>query len=233
MAELPLLLADLHLSLPVDTEIKLRLNPDADPDWNRQRALDLVIGAGFTAAGPLRAGKKGFSMPAKRIQSLPDTVTKGMRLLVVGLNPSPYSADHGIGYSRPGNRFWPAAHEAGLVSVDRDPRHALLEHGLGMTDLVRRTTRRADQIDPEEFAGGFARVERLADWLKPKVCCFVGLGGWRIVVDRKAVAGPQNRRLGGRRVYVMPHTSGLNSHSRLSDLAAHLQAVGTMAVRAG
>ena len=84
MAELPLLLADLHLSLPVDTEIKLRLNPDADPDWNRQRALDLVIGAGFTAAGPLRAGKKGFSMPAKRIQSLPDTVTKGMRLLVVG-----------------------------------------------------------------------------------------------------------------------------------------------------
>ena len=102
-----------------------------------------------------------------------------------------------------------------------------------MTDLVRRTTRRADQIDPEEFAGGFARVERLADWLKPKVCCFVGLGGWRIVVGRKAVAGPQNRRLGGRRVYVMPHTSGLNSHSRLSDLAAHLQAVGTMAVRAG
>ena len=34
MAELPLLLADLHLSLPVDTEITLRLNPDADPDWN-------------------------------------------------------------------------------------------------------------------------------------------------------------------------------------------------------
>ena len=210
-------------------EITLGLDPEAGPDWSRERALDLVVGAGFTAVGPLRASRPGFAVPAKRIQSLPDTVTRGMRLLVIGLNPSPYSADHGIGYCRPGNRFWPAALEAGLVSVDRDPRHALLEHGLGMTDLVRRTTRRADQIDPEEFAGGFARVERLADWLKPKVCCFVGLGGWRAVVDGKAVAGPQNRLLGGQRVYVMPHTSGLNAHSKLSDLVSHLRSVNQLA----
>ena len=38
-----------------------------------------------------------------------------MRLLVCGLNPSVYSADAGVGYARPGNRFWPALRLAGLT----------------------------------------------------------------------------------------------------------------------
>ncbi|MEC9328470.1 MAG: hypothetical protein VX749_01325, partial [Pseudomonadota bacterium] len=105
VTELPLLLADLHLSLPVAEEVNLKLVPNADPGWTRQRALDLVVGAGFTIAGPIRAGGHGFVVSARRILSLPDTVAPGMRLLIVGLNPSPYSADHGIGYGRPGNRF--------------------------------------------------------------------------------------------------------------------------------
>ena len=65
-----------------------------------------------------------------------------MRLLVCGLNPSIYSADAGVGYARPGNRFWPAAIAAGLVTEDRDPRHALSHHGVGITDLVKRATGR-------------------------------------------------------------------------------------------
>jgi TDG/mug DNA glycosylase family protein len=98
-----------------------------------------------------------------------------------------------------------------------------------MTDLVRRTTVRADEVERTEFETGFERVERLAAWLKPKVCCFIGLGGWRQVVDRKAVAGWQTDSVGGSPVYVMPHTSGLNAHSRLEDLAEHLLAVSAMA----
>ena len=164
-----------------------------------------------------------------RIHSLPDIVAAGMRLLIVGLNPSPYSADHSIGYARPGNRFWPAALAAGIVSVDRDPRHALHHHGLGMTDLVRRTTQRADELERAEFVSGFERVERLTTWLKPQAVCFVGLGGWRAVVDRKASSGVQERTLGGRPVYVMPHTSGLNAHSRLEDLATHFQLAAELA----
>ena len=55
------------------------------------------------------------------------------------------------------------------------------------------------------------------------------LGGWRLVVDRKAVAGRQTDSVGGCPVYVMPHTSGLNAHSRLEDLVKHLAAVFAMA----
>ncbi len=39
----------------------------------------------------------------------------------------------------------------------------------------------------------------------------VGLAGWRAAVDRKAVAGVQPEPFGGRPVYVMPSTSGLNA----------------------
>ena len=98
-----------------------------------------------------------------------------------------------------------------------------------MTDLVRRTTARADEVTPDEFREGFARVDRLCAWLRPLAACFVGLGGWRTVADRKAVAGVQDRTLGGVPVYVMPHTSGLNAHSRLEDLIAHFRAAGELA----
>jgi TDG/mug DNA glycosylase family protein len=154
-----------------------------------------------------------------------------MKLLVVGLNPSPYSADTGIGYARPGNRFWPAVLQAGIASIDRDPRHALRHHGLGMTDLVRRTTRRADEVSIKEYQVGFARVARLAQWLAPSAVCFVGLGGWRKIVDAKAKAGVQASQVGCRPVYLMPHTSGLNAHCRLEDLAQHFACAASLAMR--
>ena len=229
VTELPLALADLHLSLVPDDELVAQLSVRPSTEWCRERVMDLVIGAGFLPGGKIVKKLSGFELQMKRIQSLPDTVGPSMRVLVVGLNPSPYSADNGIGYGRPGNRFWPAALRAGLVSVDRDPRHALSCHGVGMTDLVRRTTARADQVKRVEFEAGFERVQRLVMWLKPKVCCFVGLGGWRQVVDRKAVAGWQSSAIGGSCVYVMPHTSGLNAHSRLEDLVEHLIEVSARA----
>ena len=43
-----------------------------------------------------------------------------------------------------------------------------------MTDLVRRTTKRADELERAEFVSGFERVERLAAWLKPQAVCFRG-----------------------------------------------------------
>jgi TDG/mug DNA glycosylase family protein len=151
-----------------------------------------------------------------------------MRLLVCGLNPSVYSADAGIGFARPGNRFWAAAIAAGLVTVDRDTRAALAA-GIGMTDLVKRATPRADELTRDEYRAGLARVERLVRWLQPGAVCFVGLAGWRAAVDRKAVAGLQPDGLGGRPAYVMPSTSGLNARTPPSELADHLRAALALA----
>ncbi|MEZ5098207.1 MAG: mismatch-specific DNA-glycosylase, partial [Nocardioides sp.] len=135
-----------------------------------------------------------------------------------------HSADLGVGFGRKGNRFWPAALAAGLVTVDRDARHALTHHGIGMTDLVKRATTRASELSDAEYRAGVRRVEWLCRWLRPRAVCMVGMTGWRVAVDPRATAGWQPRELGGAPVYVMPSTSGLNAHAQLPDLTAHLRA---------
>jgi TDG/mug DNA glycosylase family protein len=96
-----------------------------------------------------------------------------------------------------------------------------------MTDLVKRATPRADQLTPDEFRAGAARIERLVAWLEPRAVCFVGLSGYRVAVDRKAESGWQPEPFGGRPAYVMPNTSGINAHATPTDLAAHLHAAAS------
>jgi TDG/mug DNA glycosylase family protein len=246
-ASVPLALADLHRALPVGAPVELRLmvgdyeGHDFPGDdlagrffsaWSPESAGDLVAGAGFgDVTVRVEAARHGerLVVRAVRARTLPDYVGPAMRLLVVGLNPSIYAADAGVGFARPGNRFWPAARAAGLVSRDRDPRHALVHHGVGMTDLVKRATRSASEINDEEWVDGVARVDRVAAWLQPAVVCFAGMAGWRAAIDRRAGTGPQERRIGDRPVYVMPNPSGANAHARLGDLTDHLRA----AVRLG
>lgn len=240
---LPLALADLHRSLrpssPIDVQVLHTPAEGAlvdDDIGDRYFSSvpstlleDLLVGAGFRevrvharAQGPGQ-DPRAVHATAVRARSLADTVGPGMRLLVCGLNPSEHAADAGVGFARPGNRFWPAALAAGLVSRGRDPRHALLAHGVGMTDLVKRATPRSADLSPDEYAAGMERLIRLVAWLRPRAVCFVGLEGYRAAIDRRARPGWQDTGIGETAVYVMPSTSGLNAHSRLDDLSEHLR----------
>ena len=147
-----------------------------------------------------------------------------MRLLVVGLNPSEYAADAGVAFARPGNRFWPAALAAELVTRDRDPRHALLAHGIGLTDLAKRATPRAHWLTDAEYSAGVPRIERLVEWLRPAAVCFAGLAGYRAAIAPRASVGWQPLTLGGRPVYAMPSSSGANPQATRGAIAAHLRA---------
>jgi TDG/mug DNA glycosylase family protein len=239
----PLALADLHRTLVVGAPVEIQvLAGDYEGDalaadrlgsrffasWTPERLADVLVGAGFDV-GAIDVEGDFVRAGAVRARTLPDVIGPGMRLLVVGLNPSLYSADVGVGYARPGNRFWPAACGTGLVTRDRDPSHALRVHGIGMTDLVKRATSNASGLHPDEYRTGMARVDRLVRWLEPDAVCFVGLTGWRVAVDRNATAGPQPTRIGDRPVYVMPSTSGANAHARLDALGEHLRAALSLA----
>ena len=240
---LPMALADLHDALEPGAPVAVRmfqgdyegeeLPGDDFPGrffalWDRDHLRDVLVGAGFTVTS-LRVADRAFQIQLTRARTLPDTVAAGMRLLICGLNPSIYSADVGVGYARPGNRFWPAAIAAGIVTRDRDARHALGVHGVGITDLVKRATVSAGELTTAEYRDGMGRVERLVRWLRPGAVCFVGLTGWRAAVDRHAKAGVQPEAIGGVPAYVMPSTSGLNAHARLSDLIEHLGAAAALA----
>lgn len=217
----PMQLAELHRELEPGDSVSIRLTTIRH--WDDDRLGDVIAGAGFEAVAP----RCGDEMLVRRLLTLPDIVGPRMRILVCGLNPSIHAAEMGVGFGRAGNRFWPAALAAGIVSVDRDPDHALRQHGLGMTDIVKRATPRASELDGSEYAAGMQRLARLVRWLEPGGICMIGLAGWRAAVDRSATSGLQDRSVGGRPVYVMPSTSGLNAHSRLEDLTEHLTAASS------
>ena len=271
-------LARLHLTLPVDALVRLRLaspGPAASTGPSEPAAstgpaghaagagpdpIDLLVGAGFLHAdgdrddgdrderATRRAGGERsdpgadpgadlsnsvmvgqpVELTVRRAWSLADRVGPGMRLLVCGLNPSPYAADHGIAFGRPGNRFWPALLAAGLAGVDRDPDAALAGHGIGFTDLVKRTTRTAAELGAAEYRAGAERLERLVEWLEPGVVCFLGLSGYRAAINRRAVAGVLPDGFAGRPAVLIGNPSGLNAHLTPARLAAELAAAAAL-----
>lgn len=232
--DLPLRLARLRRDTPVGAGVAITIDPaGAEPGPVSVSVGDLATGAAFGRgpAGPPRpGGGRPQPGPWVAVRSIPDWVGPGMRVLIVGLNPSPASADAGVNFARPGNRFWPAALASGLVSADRDPEHALVVDGVGFSDLVKRTTARAAELSPAELVAGRERLERLVTWLRPAAICVLGLTGWRQAADRGAVAGWQPEPLGPAPVYLMPNPSGLNAHARPEDFVHHfhqvLEAVG-------
>ena len=146
--DLPLALADLHRAMRLDARLLLRVSRGAAEGrrlrenddfpgrlfalWDGEALVEVVTSAGFEIerldfeTHPNH--EETIELEAVRARTLPDVVGPGMRVLVCGLNPSLNAADAGVGFARPGNRFWPAAIAAGLVSVDRDPWHALRHH---------------------------------------------------------------------------------------------------------
>ncbi len=251
-AELPLALAEVHRVLRIHGCLALTMF-GAPPDQPTSevvtdaRSRDDLPGRLFTLWDPAHLGQviaaAGFSIErtdvvaaevadsAVRIEieataqrALPDFVAAGMNLLCCGLNPSLHAADAGVGYVTGSNRFWKALDLAGLSTVDRDPRQLLRQDRIGMTDLVKRPTARASELETAEYRDGVDRLERLCRWLRPRAVAVVGLSGWRAAVDRQAVTGWQPRGFGPTPVYVMPSTSGLNARVPLTELAGHLRA---------
>jgi TDG/mug DNA glycosylase family protein len=235
---LPMALAELHRSVVVDGSFHVQVTSDhhaATDDelfanrhfsqWSVERLRDVVEGAGFVIDELVDDGEEWIDVEATRGRLLADTVGPGMRVLLVGLNPGLLSADTGISFARPGNRFWPAALASGLVTATHDPFHALRVDGVGMTNIVRRASAGADVLTKAEYVTGTQRLERLVAWLQPECVCFIGITGYRAAVDKGATLGWQPEEFGGVRTYVMPNTSGLNAHAKPADFVDHLRAV--------
>jgi TDG/mug DNA glycosylase family protein len=173
--------------------------------------------------------KRAVVTMANTPRPLPDRLARHLRLAIIGTNPSPASANARVGYFRPGNRFWPAALAAGLVTADRDPAHALRVDRVGFTDFVARVEADASKITADELRAGALEVEAKVRKWKPAAVCFTALGPYRTAVDRRAVAGIQPRPFGGRPAYVMPSTSGRNASTSVAALTDHFRAALTLA----
>ena len=148
-------------------------------------------------------------------------IAPGLSVLFCGINPGLYSGATGHHFARPGNRFWPALHGSGftprLYSAFED--RALLELGLGVTNVVNRTTATADELTPDELKAGARRLKAKVRRYRPRVLAVLGMQAYRIGFGHKAAAiGPQPETIGPTLVWLLPNPSGLNAHYQLPRL---------------
>lgn len=158
--------------------------------------------------------------------TVPDLVAPRLRVLFCGINPGLYTAAIGYHFGRPGNRFWPALHGAGFTPRQLSPweQGALLELGIGVTNMVERTTATAAELSAAEFVAGGARLARVVAEYQPRVVAFLGIGAYRSAFARpKAPLGLQADRLGETALWVLPSPSGLNANHQLADLVVLLR----------
>lgn len=170
-------------------------------------------------------------------RTVPDLVGPGVRLLIVGINPGLWSGATGAHFARPGNRFFPALHAAGLTRridasaglTDADRAH-LLARGIGITNLHPLATARADEVSAADLRDGVARLERLVAEVRPAVVAVAGITAYRTAFRRpRAAAGRQPEVVAGAELWVVPNPSGLNAHETVASLAAAYAAAATAA----
>jgi TDG/mug DNA glycosylase family protein len=162
------------------------------------------------------------------MQSLPDYLKPNLDLVFVGFNPGTRSAKVGHYYAGPGNLFWPLLYEAGLIAVplsyQDDDR--LVDYGIGLTDLVKRSTPSSADLSTAEARAGACILERKLLHYAPAVVCFNGKGvyGW-YRRQRQIALGPQDDTIGISRVFVVPSTSARNGRISRAEKAEMFRAL--------
>ncbi len=165
---------------------------------------------------------------ASKDKFVTDIIAPKLRVLFCGINPGLYSAAVSHHFARPGNRFWPALHLAGITPrlLSPDEERELLKVGCGITNIVARATATADELSAQELIVGQKQLELKVAKYRPRVVAVLGVSAYRTGWQRpKATLGLQTERLSHSALWVLPNPSGLNAHYSLSALAELLQEV--------
>jgi TDG/mug DNA glycosylase family protein len=143
----------------------------------------------------------------------------GARVLFVGINPGLRSAAVGHHFAGSSNRFWKLLFESGLVkerlTFEEDWR--LPEWGLGLTNIIGRSTVGVGELSPEEYRTGVAALERKIRRYRPRTIAFLGVTIYRMLFpsrkgERVPDLGPTRARLADAPVFLLPNPSGRNAH---------------------
>jgi TDG/mug DNA glycosylase family protein len=106
------------------------------------------------------------------------------------------------------------------------PEHdaALLALGIGFTDVVKRASGNAAELDRADFAKWAPRLLGKLRRAAPRVACFHGLTAYRpflalaLGVERRSpTLGRQPEAVGSTRLFVVPNPSPANAHFTLAD----------------
>jgi TDG/mug DNA glycosylase family protein len=158
-----------------------------------------------------------------------DLAADPLRLLFVGINPGLWTAAVNAHFARPGNRFWPALHRAGITSRSVDASLGLPESdaaelaaaGIGITNIVPIATARADQLSAAQVKEGGERLRAYVRQHRPAVVAVLGITTFRAAFGRRDIGvGHAPEGFEGAELWVLPNPSGLNAHETVESLAA-------------
>ncbi len=163
------------------------------------------------------------------MNTLPDFLRPGLRLLSIGLNPSIPSVQRGFYFANPRNRFWKALNASGLAGEPVEPGPAAMDvllkrERIGFTDLVKRPTRGAADLKAADYREAAPRLRALIETCQPQCAWFHGKVAWGYFVRYGGVAvadpgwGLQNHRIGKTGIFVTPNPSPANAAFSLDDL---------------
>jgi TDG/mug DNA glycosylase family protein len=144
---------------------------------------------------------------------LPDILEPGLRIVFCGSAAGTASSRAGAYYAGPGNKFWPILHWTGLTPYQLAPPafRELAGFGIGLTDLAKHAAG-SDASLPQGADDPAGLAERILK-NRPRLLAFNGkrAGGAflkHLVGTRKIGYGPQEARIGGTAIHVLPSTSG-------------------------
>ena len=153
----------------------------------------------------------------------PDILGRGLDVIFCGLNPAASAARAGHNFSSRSNRFWMVLHLAGFMDIRLQPEdeHRLLEYGCGITTVVGRPTKRADEVLPEEFLKARLRFETRIRLYAPRSIAFLGKRALSVMIGQPdAEWGQHAMGFAGTMAWVLPNPSGLNRSFSVDALVA-------------
>ncbi|XP_051886403.1 G/T mismatch-specific thymine DNA glycosylase-like isoform X2 [Pristis pectinata] len=181
-------------------------------------------------------------------KTLPDILTYGLDIVIIGINPGLMAAYKGHHYPGPGNHFWKCLFMSGLIDLPlshMDDASLPEKYGIGFTNMVERTTPGSKDLKSKEIReGGKILLQKLQRY-KPRIAVFNGKCIYEIfskevfgVKVKKLEFGQQPHKIpeGETVIYVMPSSSArcaqfpraqdkVHYYIKLKELRNHLKGI--------
>ncbi|MCD6075675.1 MAG: mismatch-specific DNA-glycosylase [Rhodospirillales bacterium] len=139
---------------------------------------------------------------------LPDVLAPNLKIVFCGSAAGTKSAQLGMPYAGPGNKFWPTLHAAGFTPTLWHPSDfkKLPTLGYGLTDINK--TEFGMDVDLTDGDDPDALRRKIMKY-QPRILAFTAKRPAMVFLARKKLAyGFQDDTIGATRLYVLPSPSG-------------------------
>lgn len=168
---------------------------------------------------------------------LSDRIQPDLAILFVGINPGLRSAQVGHHFAGPSNRFWRLLYDAQLLTepLTYKEDRRLPEWGLGLTNIIGRSSRGVDSLSGQEYRSGLTTLTKKIRRYRPRLIALLGITiyrmafGQELALPSRIPLGLTPNHIAGVPVFLLPNPSGRNAHYSYEDMLAAFRSLRTHA----